>query len=183
MAWSFALGGQRMNDISRIEAATPADKPGVPKTTGAASPAQRDGHAGEHPDTARHRIQQDYILQITQLSREPVDRKYAYLMRLVDRAKEELGHARSASNEMRMAAMQQNIDELVAYLAGYGIRATLPNRNGESGPTSAANFFVLEEIPAFLGELTFLIDLWFEKELAKVHDELLKLTGLAARLG
>jgi len=41
---------------------------------------------------------------------------------------------------------------------------------------------VLGEIPAFLGEMTFLIDLWYEKELAKVHDELLKLTGLVARL-
>lgn len=170
-----------MSEMSRIEAVA------APRLDSARGSERGGGvgpevFGGEHPDTARHRIQHNFIMQVSQLSREAVDRKYAYLTRLVDRAKEELGHARSASNEMRMAAMQQNIDELIAYVSGHGIRAKLPNRNGESGPTSAANFFVLEEIPAFLGEMTFLIDLWYEKELAKVHDELLQLTGLASRL-
>lgn len=171
-----------MSEMSRIEAAAPADR--IDSARGSAPTLARGGEAisGEHPDTARHRIQHDFIMQVSHLSREAIDRKYAHLMRLIDRAKEELGHARSASNEVRMAAMQQNIDELVAYVSGHGIRAKLPNRNGEAGPASAANFFVLGEIPAFLGEMTFLIDLWYEKELAKVHDELLKLTGLAARL-
>lgn len=171
-----------MSEMSRIEAATPADKPDGARGSARNAARGADVTSGEHPDTARHRIQHDFIMQVSHLSREAVDRKYAHLMRLIERAKEELGHARSASNEMRMAAMQQNIDELIAYVSGHGIRAKLPNRNGESGPTSAANFFVLEEIPAFLGEMTFLIDLWYEKELAKVHDELLQLTGLAARL-
>lgn len=172
-----------MSEMSRIEAAAPAEKPDAPRRPKPGLPIAPEGSLGEHPDTARHRIQHDFIMQVSKLSREAIDRKYAYLTRLVDRAKEELGHARSASNEVRVAAMQQNIDELIAYLSGHGIRAKLPNRNGEAGPASAANFFVLGEIPAFLGEITFLIDLWYEKELTKVHDELLKLTGLAARLG
>ena len=171
-----------MTEMSRIEAAVPADKPERAERPEAGALRSAAFAAGEHPDTARHRIQHDFSMQVASLSREAVDRRYAYLTRLVERAKEELGHARSASNEMRMAAMQQNIDELVAYVSGHGIRAKLPNRNGEAGPASAANFFVLGEIPAFLGEMIFLIDLWYEKELAKVHDELLKLTGLAARL-
>jgi hypothetical protein len=172
-----------MSEMSKIEAAAPARKPDGPRRTGSGLSVSTEGSVGEHPETARHRIQHDFIMQVSKLSREAVDRKYAYLSRLVERAKEELGHARSASNEVRVAAMQQNIDELIAYLSGHGIRAKLPNRNGEAGPASTANFFVLGEIPAFLGEMTFLIDLWYEKELTKVHDELLKLTGLASRLG
>ena len=167
-----------MSEVSRIEPARAAERQGT-----RATPWGEEFAASEHPDTARHRIQQDYIVAVSNLSRESLDRKYAYCQRLIDRAKEELGHARSASNEMRMAAMQQNIDELVAYLEGYGIRSKLPNRNGENGSVAIASFYVLEEIPAFLGEIGFQIDMWYDTELAKVHDELLKLTGLAARLG
>ena len=141
-----------------------------------------DFAGSEHPETARHRIQHDFIMAACTLSREAADKKYAYLQRLMERAKEELGHARAASNEGRMAAMQQNIDELIAYIAGHGMHPKLPNRNGENGPVSSANYFVLEEIPAFLGEVSFLIDMWYQGELAKAHDELLKLTGLAARM-
>ncbi|WP_324261595.1 hypothetical protein U4960_15985 [Altererythrobacter sp. H2] len=164
--------------MTRIEAAASADKAAAARLSANGA----DFAAGEHPDTARHRIQHAFIMQVSSLSREAADRRYAHLMRLIDRAKEELGHARSASNEMRMAAMQQNIDELVAYVAGHGIRAKLPNRHGESASPSMANLYVLDEIPTFLGEIGFLIDLWYEKELEKVHAELLKLTGLAARL-
>lgn len=171
-----------MTELSKIEPAAAADKASGARQPGRSQPWGPDFAASEHPDTARHRIQQEFVLAISQLSRETLDRKYAYLQRLIDRAKEELGHARSASNEMRMAAMQQNIDELVAYVDGYGIRAKLPNRNGENGSINIASFYVLEEIPTFLGELSFQIDVWYDTELAKVHDELLKLTGLAARL-
>jgi hypothetical protein len=171
-----------MTELSKIEAAASADKAGSNRPAARAVPWSQDFATGEHPDTARHRIQQEFVLAVSALSRETLDRKYAYLQRLIDRAKEELGHARSASNEMRMAAMQQNIDELVAYVDGYGIRAKLPNRNGENGSIAISSFYVLEEIPYFLGELTFQIDVWYDTELAKVHDELLKLTGLAARV-
>lgn len=167
-----------MSEMTRIEAAPAADAASLAaERASMAAPS-----AAEHPDTARHRIQRDFILNVSSLSREAADRKYAHLARLIERAKEELGHARSASNEMRMAAMQQNIDELVAYVAGHGIRPKLPNRNGDGAPASHAKYYVLEEIPTFLGELSFLIDLWYEKEIEKVHAELLKLTGLAARL-
>ena len=175
----FAREGYQMSEMSRIEVAAPADKPEGLRRMTARGP---DGAGAEHPETARHRIQHDFIMTVSSLSREAIDRKYAYLTRLIERAKEELGHARSANNETRMAAMQQNIDELVAYVSGHGIRAKLPNRNGESASPAIANFYVLGEIPAFLGEMSFLVDLWYEKELAKVHDELLKLTGLTARL-
>ncbi|WP_284126510.1 hypothetical protein [Parerythrobacter aestuarii] len=168
-----------MTEQSKIEAATPADTTGAGRTP---VPWSQDFATSEHPDTARHRIQREYIMAVTELPRGNLERKYAYLQQLISRAKEELGHARSANNEHRMAAMQQNIDELVAYVSGYGIRANLPNRNGENGSTAIASFYVLEEIPTFLGELGFLIDRWYEEELAGIHDELLKLTGLAGRL-
>lgn len=171
-----------MTELSKIEPATSADKVAASSSPRAGVPWSEEFTACEHPDTARHRIQHQYIMAVSELSRESLDRKYGYLQRLIEKAKEELGHARSASNETRMAAMQQHIDELVAYVESYGIRSTLPNRNGESGSPSIASFYVLEEIPAFLGELNFQIDMWYEGELAKVHDELLKLTGLASRL-
>lgn len=171
-----------MTEQSKITADTSADKAGAARQGGTGVPWGPDFAASEHPETARHRIQYDYIMSVSALTREGLDRKYTYLQRLMERAKEELGHARSASNETRMAAMQQNIDELVAYVDGYGIRANLPNRNGEKGSIAISSFYVLEEIPTFLGELSFQIDLWYDGELAKVHDELLKLTGLAARV-
>ncbi|MBD3730847.1 MAG: hypothetical protein IE933_14200 [Sphingomonadales bacterium] len=172
-----------MSEHSKIEAAAPADKSAMPPRRKAASPEWgADFVASEHPETARHRIQHDFIMTVSGLSREAVDKRYTYLQRLIDKAKEELGHARNASNEMRLAAMQSNLDELVAYLAGHGIHAKLPNRNGEKGPISIAHYFVIDEVPAFMGELGFLIDQWYEKEMVKVHDELLKLTGLAARV-
>ena len=61
-------------------------------------PRVPEGTGAEHPETARHRIQHDFIMTISSLSREAIDRKYAYLTRLIERAKEELGHARSANN-------------------------------------------------------------------------------------
>jgi hypothetical protein len=136
----------------------------------------------EHPETARQRIQRDYVETIAGLKRESLDQSYTYLTGLIDKAKEELGHARSATNELRRAALQQHIDELVAYCSGHGIAAQLPNRNGDALTQSLASFYVVEEIPGFLGEIKFLIDLWYDQGLAKVHDEMLALTGLAARL-
>ena len=168
-----------MTEHSKIEA---ADRSEAVAAARQAVPWGPDFATSEHPDTARHRIQYDYIMAISNLSREALDRKYAYLSRLIERSKEEMGHARSASNETRMGAMQQNIDELVAYVSGHGISAKLPNRNGEKASANIAHFYVLDEIPSFLGELSFAVDVWYESELAKVHDELLKLTGLAARM-
>ncbi len=122
-----------MSEMSRIEAAPNAEKSGDARRS-----VELESNLGEHPDTARHRIQRDFIMAVSSLSRETVDRRYAHLVGLIERAKEELGHARAASNEARMAAMQQNIDELVAYVAGHGISAPLPNRKGDAGAARIA---------------------------------------------
>ena len=136
----------------------------------------------EHPETARLNIQRSYVETIAGLKRHTVDHSYAYLSGLIDKAKEELGHARAASNDLRRATLQQHIDELVAYCSGHGINVRLPNRNGDAEGRSAAHLYVLEEVPAFLGEIKFLIDLWYDGALTKVHDEMLALTGLDAKL-
>lgn len=136
----------------------------------------------EHPETARLHIQRDFVETIVGLKRETTDQSYKYLTCLIDKAKDELGHARSASNDLRRATLQQHIDELVAYCAGHGINVRLPNRNGDALSDALAHFYALDEIPTFLGEIKFLIDLWYDGALAKVHDEMLALTGLAAKL-
>jgi len=145
------------------------------------TPWGADFAGGEHPETARLRIEQGYVRSIAGLKRESLDNSYSYLSELIECAKEELVHARSATNEVRRAALQQHIDELVAYSAGHGINVKPPNRNGSALSQALANFYVVEEIPTFLGEIKFLIDLWYDQGLIKVHDEMLALTGLAAR--
>jgi hypothetical protein len=172
-----------MNDQVRV-AATSGEKVAVmrPAGHGPSQPWGAEFVTCEHPETARQRIQRDYVETIAGLKRESIDQSYAYLSGLIDKAKEELGHARSATNELRRAALQQHIDELVAYCAGHGITAQLPNRNGDALSQSLASFYVVEEVPAFLGEIKFLIDLWYDQGLTKIHDEMLALTGLAARL-
>lgn len=136
----------------------------------------------EHPETARLHIQHSYVETIAGLKRHTIDQSYAYLSGLIDKAKDELGHARAASNDLRRATLQQHIDELVAYCSGHGINVRLPNRNGDATAQSAAHLYVIEEVPAFLGEIKFLIDLWYDGALTKVHDEMLALTGLDAKL-
>lgn len=136
----------------------------------------------EHPETARLHIQRDFVNMIAELKRHTTDQSYNYLTGLIDKAKDELGHARAASNDLRRATLQQHIDELVAYCSGHGISVRPPNRNGEALGQSPAHFYVLDEVPAFLGEIKFLIDLWYDGALTKVHDEMLALTGLAAKL-
>ena len=137
----------------------------------------------EHPETARLHIQHSYVETIAGLKRHTIDHSYAYLSSLIEKAKDELGHARAASNDLRRATLQQHIDELVAYCSGHGINVRMPNRNGDAEGHSAAHLYVLEEVPAFLGEIKFLIDLWYDGALTKVHDEMLALTGLDAKLG
>lgn len=138
----------------------------------------REFQGSEHPETARLRVHKDYIETVTALKRESIDKTHGYLMSLLDRAKEELAHARSASNDLRRILMQQHIDELVAYVAGHGITPKLPNLYGDTKGPAMAGFYVIEEIPTFLGEVKFLIDLWYEKRLQKVHDEVAALIGL-----
>ena len=49
----------------------------------------------EHPETAALRVQKDYVDTMIALKRENMDRVYLYLTSLLDKAKEELGLARS----------------------------------------------------------------------------------------
>lgn len=171
-----------MNDYARDIAAGEAVTKMRPAGHRAAEPWSAEFTACEHPETARLRIKQDFIDTIANLKRQSTDQSYQYLSGLIDKAKEELGHARSASNDLRRATLQQHLDELVAYCAGHGISVRMPNRNGDALGQSLAHFYVLDEIPAFLGEIKFLIDLWYDQALNKVHDEMLALTGLAANL-
>jgi hypothetical protein len=143
------------------------------------TPAWSADFAGsEHPDTARLRLQKGYIETITGLKRESIDLIYAYLQSLLEKAKEELVHARSASNDHRRALLQQHVDELIAYVAGHGMNPKLPTVYGDAKGAALANFYVIEEIPAFLGEVKFLIDLWYQQGLGRVHDEVSALIGL-----
>ncbi|MCK0128061.1 hypothetical protein [Erythrobacter sp. F6033] len=148
----------------------------------AIEPWSSDFATCEHPETARLRIERDFIESIIGIKRYPTDQVYDYLNALIEKAKAELGHARSASNDLRRATLQQHLDELVAYCTGHGINVRLPNRNGDALEEALASFYVLEEIPAFLGEIKFLIDLWYTDALAKVHEEMLALTNLSGHL-
>jgi hypothetical protein len=142
-------------------------------------PWSADFAGSEHPDTARLRLQKGYIETITGLKRESLDLIYAYLQTLLDSAKEELAYARSASNDHRRALLQQHVDELIAYVAGHGMNPKLPTVYGDAKGAALANFYVLEEIPVFLGQVKFMIDLWYQQGLAKVHDEVAALIGLS----
>jgi hypothetical protein len=153
-----------------------------PAEHGAREPWSSDFARCEHPETARLHIQRGFVETIAGLKRQTIDQSYKYLNGLIEKAKDELAHARSASNDLRRATLQQHIDEMVAYCAGHGINVRLPNRNGDALGQSLAHFYVLDEVPSFLGEIKFLIDLWYDGALTKVHDEMLALTGLAAKL-
>jgi hypothetical protein len=137
----------------------------------------------EHPETARLRLQRDYIATVTALKRESADQTYAYLSGLIDKAKEELGHSRNTNNDSRRAMLQQHIDELGAYVTGHGITIKLPNRYAPNPNETAQGFYVIDEIPAWFGEVKFLIDLWYDQHLAKVHDEVSALIGLRRPAG
>ncbi len=170
-----------MSDQARLTGAAEARDPAAAER----SPATRQGLAWssdfagtEHPETARLRMHKGNIDLITALKRESIDQTFIYLSSLLDKAKEELGHCRSNSNDHRRAMMQQHVEELIAYVAGHGIVPSLPNRYGDSKGPALAGYYVLEEVPTFLGEVKFLIDLWYEKGLAKVHDEVAALVGL-----
>jgi hypothetical protein len=161
------------------EAASAPDKVSAIKPAPKQSLAWGPDFAGsEHPDTARLKLQKGYIETITGLKRESIDLTYTYLQTLLESAKEELAYARSASNDHRRALLQQHVDELIAYVAGHGMNPKLPTVYGDAKGAALANFYVIEEVPAFLGQVKFMIDLWYQQGLAKVHDEVAALIGL-----
>ncbi len=129
----------------------------------------------EHPDSTRLRIEKEYIDSITALRRENIDGVYEYLNSLIEKAKEELGHARSSSNDLRRASLGQHIEEISAYLHTHGIEVAPPNKYGEQYGAANSNFYVLEEIPGYIGEIKCIVDQWRAKQLDGLYDELLKL--------
>lgn len=135
----------------------------------------REFAGSEHPETARLRLAKQYIDTITALKRENMDRTYIYLTTLIDKAKEELNHSRTSNSDHRRALLQQHIDELSTYLAGFGITPPLPGKYDERHGKAMQGSYILDEIPAFFGAVKFLIDEWYTKNLGKVHDDVASL--------
>lgn len=125
----------------------------------------------EHPDTARVRVKKDYVDTMIALKRENMDRVYAYLTGLIDKAKEEAQHARAGNNEHRRAAVRQNIDEIVAYLRGQSLDVTPPATEGES------EHYVLDDIASFFGRVKCVLDQWYDSHLMSVYDEIVILVN------
>lgn len=132
----------------------------------------------EHPDTARLRIRQEQTDRITALKRENIDNIYSYLEGLIDKAKEELQHCRSSSNDHRRAMLRQHLEEIIAYLGGHNIGVNEPARYDKKSGGFEEGMFVLDGVPTFLGEVKCIIDQWHGQILSKVHDEVSQLVEL-----
>ena len=128
----------------------------------------------EHPDTARLRVQQDYVDKMIALKREHMARVSQYVDELMAKAKEELGHARSGSNELRKIALAQHIDETVSYLCGQGIEIEAPETRAEGGRQS----YLLESVPAFFGRVRCVLDQWHASHMIELYDEMVTLVKL-----
>ena len=128
----------------------------------------------EHPDTARLRVQQDYVDKMIALQRENRDRVSQDVADLMAKAKEELGHARSGSNELRKIALAQHIDETVSYLCGQGIEIEAPETRAEGGRQS----YLLESVPACFGRGRCVLDQWHASHMIELYDEMVTLVKL-----
>ena len=136
------------------------------------------GFAGsEHPETAAIRVQKEYVDKMIALKRENMDRVYAYLTGLIERAKEEMQHARGANNEHRRSALKQQIDEIVAYLKGQAIDIAPPPLYGDEGGASFRGSYVLDDIPGFFGQVKCVLDQWYDSHLIAVYDEMVILVN------
>ena len=129
-----------------------------------------DLRGSEHPDTARLRLGKETIDQMLAMKREGMDGIYKYINELVDKAKEELQHARSSSNDHRKTLLAQHIDELVAYLNGHNLPLEPPKmaEGGNGGPRT----YVLDEVSSFFGQVRCVVDQWHADHLAKVVKEI-----------
>jgi hypothetical protein len=123
----------------------------------------------EHPDTARVRVKKDYVDTMIALKRENMDRVYAYLTGLIEKAKEEAQHARAGNNEHRRAAVRQNIDEIIAYLKGQSLDVAPPEMQGGN--------YVLDDIASFFGRVKCVLDQWYDSHLMSVYDEIVILVN------
>jgi hypothetical protein len=128
-------------------------------------------HGSEHPDTAALRIRKAYVDTMIGLKRENMERVYSYLTELMDKAKEELGHARGGNAEHRRAALRQHIDETVAYLKGQALETAPP-------PKGADGHYVLDDVAGFFGRVKCVLDQWYDSHLIAMYDEMVILTNL-----
>jgi hypothetical protein len=140
----------------------------------------RDAQGSEHPETARLRLGKETIDQLTAIKRESMDNIYKYINDLIDKAKEELAHARSASNDHRKILLAQHVDELIAYLKGHNFELATP-RWAEEGDKKGPRTYVLDDVSAFFGQVRCLVDQWHSDHLAKVLKEVAILQNLQER--
>ncbi len=132
----------------------------------------------EHPDTAALRVKKDYVDTMIALKRENMDRIYAYLTGLLEKAKEELGHARGGSSDHRRYALRQHVDEIAAYLRGQALEIELPPTYGENGGAALRGHYVLEAVPQFFGQVKCVLDQWYDSHLIEVYDEMVAMVNL-----
>lgn len=132
----------------------------------------------EHPDTAALRVKKDYVDTMIALKRENMDRVYAYLTGMIEKAKEELQHARGSNADHRRHALRQQIDEIVAYLKGQALDVPPPPKYGPEAGTGYAGTYNLDEISDFFGRVKCVADQWFDSHLIAVYDELVTLINL-----
>lgn len=143
-------------------------------------PSLRDLQGSEHPETARLRLGKEMIDMLSAIKREGADNTYAYINELLGKAREELQHARSASNDHRKVLLSQHVDEIVAYLRGIKLDVKTPRLQDEGGK-GASRSFVLDDVPNFFGEVRCAIDQWHADHLSAVHKEIAIMHNLQAR--
>lgn len=132
----------------------------------------------EHPDTARVRVRKEYVDAMIALKRENMDRVFAYLNGLLEKAKEELQHARGSNADHRRAALRQHVDEILAYLKGQSLDVPAPPVYDETAGSGYTGTYVLEAIPTFLGQVKCVLDQWYDSHLIAVYDEMVALVNL-----
>jgi hypothetical protein len=133
----------------------------------------------EHPETAALRVQKDYVDTMIALKRENMDRVYLYLTALLDKAKEELGLARSGggSGDSRRLALRQHVDEIASYLKGQALDIEKPPTYPEAAGAAYKGHYILEEVPAFFGRVKCVLDQWYDSHLLAVYDEVVILVN------
>jgi hypothetical protein len=140
-----------------------------------------DLQGSEHPETARLRLGKEAIDQLLAIKRESMDNIYKYISDLLDKAKDELQHARAASNDHRRILLTQHIDELIAYLHGHNIELEAPRHSLTEGDKKGTRSYVLDDVSRFFGEVRCVVDQWHSNHLAKVLTEIAILQNLQER--
>ena len=133
----------------------------------------------EHPETAALRVQKDYVDTMIALKRENMDRVFLYLTGLLDKAKDELGLARSGggSGDSRRMALRQHVDEIASYLKGQALDIERPPTYPEAAGAAYKGHYILEEVPPFFGQVKCVLDQWYDNHLLAVYDEVVILVN------